>query len=363
MQKLTLGALVFLFVFSISGQMHAQTAPAPAARGTATVITAAEIQALAEKQPASTPLSDQLLRVLPINNGEYNVGVAIVHRAKVTETALPSALEHSQIAEVYYMLSGDAIDMTNGKMENPKLTAPAKPGAGSTIGPTFSDRTAEGGVSRELGPGDAVVIPPNTSHYFTEIKSDEVMYLVDRVDPHHVLAMPGQTPENTTGDPGAPGTAVDISAAEIKAASEQTGPGIVQVLRVVDNNKGEYNIAIALLHRTPEGDTILEHSDITEIYHIISGTATIETDGTIENRKAGSASPRIGPSFGGTAIRNGVYHEVGPGDVVVIPPNTPHYFSKVKSDKIVYLVVRVDPHHVLSMPPEDAAAAAKAGGH
>jgi len=46
---------------------------------------------------------------------------------------------------------------------------------------------------------------------------------------------------------------------------------------------------------------------------------------------------------------------VGPGNVIVVPPNTPQYFSKVKSDKIVYLVVRVGPHHVLSMPPEDAA--------
>ncbi len=58
------------------------------------------------------PLSDQLLRVLPINNGEYHVGVAIIHRAKMTGNALPSALEHSQIAEVYIMLSGNATDVT-----------------------------------------------------------------------------------------------------------------------------------------------------------------------------------------------------------------------------------------------------------
>src|SRR5271155_5808075 len=108
MRKLALGLLGFLFALSITCQTFAQTAAAPGARGTATVITAAEIQALAEKQPATTPLSDQLLRVLDINEGEYNVGVAIVHRAKVAESALPNALEHSQIAEVYIMLSGNA---------------------------------------------------------------------------------------------------------------------------------------------------------------------------------------------------------------------------------------------------------------
>jgi quercetin dioxygenase-like cupin family protein len=38
---------------------------------------------------------------------------------------------------------------------------------------------------------------------------------------------------------------------------------------------------------------------------------------------------------------------VGPGDVVIIPPNTPHWFSDIATDQIVYLVVRVDPHKVL----------------
>jgi len=29
-----------------------------------------------------------------------------------------------------------------------------------------------------------------------------------------------------------------------------------------------------------------------------------------------------------------------------IPRNTPHWFSEITSDQIVYLVVRVDPHKV-----------------
>ena len=35
------------------------------------------------------------------------------------------------------------------------------------------------------------------------------------------------------------------------------------------------------------------------------------------------------------------------GDVVIIPPNTPHTFTEITSDQIVYLVVRIDPHKVL----------------
>jgi quercetin dioxygenase-like cupin family protein len=54
-----------------------------------------------------------------------------------------------------------------------------------------------------------------------------------------------------------------------------------------------------------------------------------------------------GPSTGGTGIQGGVSRKLGPGDVVIIPPNTPHWFSEITTDQIVYLVVRVDAHKIL----------------
>jgi quercetin dioxygenase-like cupin family protein len=44
-----------------------------------------------------------------------------------------------------------------------------------------------GGHSRKIGPGDVVIIPPNTPPWFTEITSDQIVYLVVRVDPPKVL--------------------------------------------------------------------------------------------------------------------------------------------------------------------------------
>jgi quercetin dioxygenase-like cupin family protein len=44
---------------------------------------------------------------------------------------------------------------------------------------------------------------------------------------------------------------------------------------------------------------------------------------------------------------NGTSRKIGPGDVVIIPPNTPHTFTEITSDEIVYVVVRIDPHKVL----------------
>ena len=53
------------------------------------------------------------------------------------------------------------------------------------------------------------------------------------------------------------------------------------------------------------------------------------------------------PSTGGGKIDGGVSRRMTAGDVVIIPPNTAHWFSSIDSDDIVYLVVRVDPKKVL----------------
>lgn len=153
------------------------------------------------------------------------------------------------------------------------------------------------------------------------------------------------------------GTAADVKASEVEAVSAKDSAGlVVQVLRVIgiDDGQTQYNIAVDALRRTPKGDSIEEHSSITEIYYIVSGNGTFETGGKIENPKEDPANVRVGPGFTGKALHNGVSREVGPGDIVVIPPNTPHLFTAIKTDKLVYITFRIDPHRVLAMPAVNA---------
>ena len=155
----------------------------------------------------------------------------------------------------------------------------------------------------------------------------------------------------------APRGATDIGNAEVQATLRKTAPLSVsdQQLRVISVDN-DYNVGIGIVHRArtdgPQVPNGVEHSQITEIYHVISGTATLVTGGTLENRAPVPAEQTVvkllnGPSTRGSAILGGVSRQIGPGDVVVIPPNTPHWFSSISSDQIVYLVVRMDPHKVL----------------
>ena len=173
-------ALALTIMLGVAGAAVAQTAQ-HMPRGTATDIPNADIQALA-KSMASMPGGDRLLRVAGINNGEYNVGVAIVHRAKAA--SLQAGLEHNQITEIYHIISGSGTMVSGGTMQNAKDSS--DPNTIAVVGPSTGGGPIVGGKSRKIGPGDVVIVPPNTAHGWSEV-TEELVYLVVRMDPHKVL--------------------------------------------------------------------------------------------------------------------------------------------------------------------------------
>lgn len=75
--------------------------------------------------------------------------------------------------------------------------------------------------------------------------------------------------------------------------------------------------------------------NVTEIYQIIDGSGTYVTGGTIPDPKNRTAG-----------IRGGESHDIKPGDFIIIPPGTAHWFSKI-NDHITYLEIRL-PGNVLA---------------
>jgi mannose-6-phosphate isomerase-like protein (cupin superfamily) len=180
MRKVTRSAAALL-LFGGLAQAQAQHTP----RGTAVDVSRAEVEATVQKT-ASAAVSDQAIRVVSIN-GEYNVGVGVVHRAKTAATSMGGSVEHSQITEVYHVIEGNATFVTGGTIENARESAPDSAVVKVLNGPSTQGGVVSGGVSRKVAPGDVIVIPPNTPHWFSEIASDQIVYLVVRVDPHKVL--------------------------------------------------------------------------------------------------------------------------------------------------------------------------------
>jgi mannose-6-phosphate isomerase-like protein (cupin superfamily) len=161
------------------------------------------------------------------------------------------------------------------------------------------------------------------------------------------VAMPLMTHAQTKALP-----AVDIPATAIQDRLRPRKPGELPNLRVVD--AGGHNLGVGVLYRS-EGDkqTAALHYKVSEVYHVMSGSATFVTGGTMVNaktREAGSmeVSKEDGPGVSGTAIQGGVNHQLKAGDVIVIPAGTPHWFSKIEGS-IGYLVIRADPSKVIAL--------------
>jgi mannose-6-phosphate isomerase-like protein (cupin superfamily) len=158
-----------------------------------------------------------------------------------------------------------------------------------------------------------------------------------------------------------------ISNAEIQEYFKRATAAVVdQQVRAVDVGKSHVDIGAVYRGKITGAPTVAEHDQVSEVYYIIEGTATLVTGADIEGwkpRPAEQANVRLlnGPGGDGTSIRNGVTHQLKPGDVIVIPAGVGHQFTNV-DDHIRYLMVRVDPDKVTPLKDEAASRADLRGG-
>ena len=71
------------------------------------------------------------------------------------------------------------------------------------------------------------------------------------------------------------------------------------------------------------------HEKDAEVFYVIEGSATLTTGGKLvnETRTPGNAA--------GTAIEGGKDQAVSRGDFVIVPENTPHWFSSISSTLVL----------------------------
>ncbi len=130
--------------------------------------------------------------------------------------------------------------------------------------------------------------------------------------------------------------------------------------QVRDVEIGKAHVGIGLVHRgkldKPAPESVAEHDLVSEVYHIIDGSATLVTGPDLVGKKRRPADLETvrlfnGPGNNSASIRNGVTHQLKAGDVIVIPAGTGHWFTKI-DDHITYLMVRIDPDKVTPIKTE-----------
>lgn len=125
-------------------------------------------------------------------------------------------------------------------------------------------------------------------------------------------------------------SAADVEALVAKAASERKdGQPLVteRILQLAPYNANlEYRLSVgpAAIHETQA-----------ELFYVIEGAATMVTGGKLVNPARTNAE-----NLTGSAIEGGVSRNVAKGDFIVVPENTPHWFSAIDG-KIVLMSLHV----------------------
>jgi uncharacterized RmlC-like cupin family protein len=152
----------------------------------------------------------------------------------------------------------------------------------------------------------------------------------------------GPAPAARTPAPAAqpPLPAVDVKAADIKAFIDNLPRNAISDLPIRVADVGGYRVGVFGVFRpkSVKQDAVLHETTTSEVYYMLEGAATLVTGGTLADQQ----KPATGTTVRGSRIDGGVSRRVTPGDVVIIPGRTPHWWSELDGD-IRYLIVRPDP--------------------
>lgn len=137
---------------------------------------------------------------------------------------------------------------------------------------------------------------------------------------------------------------------------------IDQQVRSVDIGKSQIGIGMVtrmtlLPGAANSGEAVAEHEQVSEVYHVIDGSATLLTGPDLVDPKPRPGTLKTvreqnGPGFNAKSITNPETHELKAGDVIIIPAGVGHWFTRI-DDHITYLMVRIDPDKVV--PPKSEA--------
>ncbi len=173
----------------------------------------------------------------------------------------------------------------------------------------------------EIGPGDMINIPRHTPHQL-DPGSGRLEYVVVRIFP---------TGENVPPRPGIRPAARKMPDVLKKSEIDATFVKFTTNQPIHSAPNFTMNYVIYPAHAGPWE----AHKGCVDIYFLQTGTATAQLGGEIQNVKEESpGEPR------GDAVKGARTHQIGPGDIVLIPRNTAHHMDPGPG-KLGYVLMKV----------------------
>jgi mannose-6-phosphate isomerase-like protein (cupin superfamily) len=236
---------------------------------------------------------DRQARVVDIGGGS-KMGVHILHYPMGKDTA-PQGRPNSEISDFYYVLKGEGTALLGGK-------------------------------TQKWATGDGIIVPAGVPHVIGSDVTTAADILRIAVDPNK-------------GGRSVPAPADATFAFIPKADFEALMKGnIADTPARMMNVNNAASLGAFILHMEPRKPAAAPapvnsfyHAEISEMYYILRGSGVAMLGGELENATwddSNSASIRVvrGPSANGV-MKNAVAQKFSAGDIIIVPPGTPHGFT------------------------------------
>ena len=241
------------------------------------------------------------------------------------------AESHEGTSDVFFVESGSGAIVAGGQIEDPSAL-PNMPGE-------LRGRSIKGGQRYELRPGAMINLPPSTPYLLQAAGGLNLVQLRINVGMHPwSLVSTQQT--TLAGTKGRPREAVALSpdqgqvvywsaeslqhaheALAKKAAAGESVADPREFVPIPATRTHAYNFLHRIMGKNGQPPGVEFHTGNTDIYFVMGGSATLMTEGEIENREP---IPNRPGEERGTLIKNGKGYKMQPGDVVNMPPLVPH---------------------------------------
>jgi mannose-6-phosphate isomerase-like protein (cupin superfamily) len=121
-------------------------------------------------------------------------------------------------------------------------------------------------------------------------------------------------------------SAADLTAliAKAKAERKEGQPLVIEPMLELGGYDGH------LEYRASVGNAAVHENEV-ELFYVIDGSATLTTGGKLVNEKRTDAA-----NLSGSAIEGGMPRNIAKGDWVIVPQNTPHWFSPINGVLVLF---------------------------
>src|SRR5207237_10306202 len=119
-----------------------------------TFVTAADVTKVLNAPNAA---ADNPIKI--VDMGKYNISLAVLKRGKTTPGAAVSGINHTQVTEVYYVVSGSGTLVTGTDVKDVKPVAADSQIVREAVGPSNNATFVTTAQSRQVGAGDMLIIP------------------------------------------------------------------------------------------------------------------------------------------------------------------------------------------------------------